>query len=298
MSTAPSDELGRQRRSMQTIDSPALMQAAAMALRQSQATIGFVPTMGALHEAHLKLMDEARRRCDVLVVSVFVNPKQFDRADDLQAYPHNLAADQLKCSAAGVDILFAPTAARMYPVGFDSTVHVDRLSQGLCGRSRPGHFDGMGTVVTKLFNIIRPHFAMFGEKDFQQLQIVRRMVQDLCIPVEILAMPVLREVDGLAMSSRNSRLNAAQRPQASALYRAIEAAQRLVERGELDSQVLIDAARAEFKKRSDIREDYVAIVDPHSLQATKQLKQAARILIAAYLGEVRLIDNGPLVPMA
>ena len=280
---------------MQTINSPALMQAAVMALRKSQATIGFVPTMGSLHEGHLKLISEARRRCDVLIVSIFVNPRQFDQKEDLDKYPRQLQADEMMCSSVGVDIVFAPSAEQMYPPGFDSQVEVHNLASGLCGASRPGHFSGMLTVVTKLFNLTRPHFAVFGEKDFQQLQIVRRMVQDLCMPVEILAMPVLREADGLAMSSRNKRLTDAERAQATGLFRAIEAAQKLVERGEKKSSTLIDAVRSELQTRPLLREDYIQIVDPHSLRDVDFVEQRARIMIAANLGQVRLIDNGPLI---
>lgn len=270
------------------------MQAAAVALRRAMSTIGFVPTMGALHEAHLMLLREARRRCDVLVASIFVNPKQFDRPDDLCAYPRQLEADRLSCEAAGVDILFAPSVEHMYPSGFDTTIHIDTLARGLCGASRPGHFDGMATVVTKLLNIVRPHVAVFGDKDYQQLQIVRRLVHDLSLPVEILGMPVMREVDGLAMSSRNQRLSVEARSQATALYRAIEAAQRAVEQGETRATVLIDRARIELKRRPLVREDYLQVVNPQTLEPLEKLASDARILVAAFLGEVRLIDNGPL----
>jgi pantoate--beta-alanine ligase len=182
----------------------------------------------------------------------------------------------------------------MYPAGFDTTVHVENLARGLCGAARPGHFDGVATVVTKLLNIVRPHVAVFGDKDYQQLQLVRRLVHDLSIPVEILGMPVMREVDGLAMSSRNQRLTAETRPQATALYRAIEAAQRAVEGGETDADVLIERARGELRRRPLVREDYVQVVDPVTLEPVHTLQRDARILIAAFLGEVRLIDNGPL----
>lgn len=280
---------------MQKIESPALMQAAAVALRKSMATIGFVPTMGALHDAHLMLAREARRRCDVLVVSVFVNPKQFDNPADLSAYPRMLERDRASCESCGADILFAPAAELMYPQGFDTTVHVEQLASGLCGAQRPGHFDGVCTVVTKLFNLVRPHFAIFGEKDFQQLQIVRRMVRDLSIPIEILGMPVMREVDGLALSSRNARLTHAQRVQAPALMCAIEAAQKAAENGERDTAVLIRTAREELRARPLVREEYLVIVDPQTLIPLDRIGAApARILVAATIGDVRLIDNGPL----
>ncbi len=282
-------------RELQLIESPALMQAASMAFRRSLSTIGFVPTMGALHDAHLQLLREARRRCDVLVVSVFVNPLQFNRSKDLEHYPRSLSADRLKCKAAGVDILFAPSTEAIYPAGADTTVHVQDLSARLCGASRPGHFDGVCTVVSKLFNLVRPHFAVFGEKDFQQQQIVRRMVRDLSIPVEVLCLPVMRELDGLAISSRNQRLDPALRDQATGLYRAIEAAQRGAERGERRASRLIAAARTELAKRPQLREDYVEIVDPDSLHPVDLVARHARILIAAHLGDVRLIDNGPLI---
>jgi len=281
---------------LQTIDSPALMQAAAMALRRSSATIGFVPTMGALHDGHLTLMREARRRCDVLVVSIFVNPLQFNNAHDLRHYPRDLEGDRLRCESVGVDVLFAPIADRMYPAGFDTNVHIEQLTRGLCGAYRPGHFDGMATVVLKLFNLVRPHFAVFGEKDFQQLQVVRRMVRDLSLPVEVLGLPVLREIDGLAMSSRNRRLTAEQRAQATALVAAIETAQAAAERGERLSRTLIAVARAELAKRPLVKPEYVEVVDPDSLEPLAVIDDSARILIAAHLGDVRLIDNGPVYP--
>ena len=283
-------------RTLQVIESPALMQAAAMAFRRSMSTIGFMPTMGALHDGHLNLIAEARQLCDVLVVSVFVNPKQFDNPDDLRAYPETFASDRLKCEAVGVDIIFHPTADYMYPDGFDSLVRVGDLSHRLCGASRPGHFDGVTTVVAKLFNIVRPHFAVFGEKDFQQLQVIQRMVRDLSMPVEVMGMPVMREVDGLAISSRNQRLSEEERVEATGLYRAIEAAQRAVERGDRESNRLISAARVELEARSMLREDYIEIVDPQSLHPLARIDGPARILIAADLGSVRLIDNGPLFP--
>ncbi|MBN2360737.1 MAG: pantoate--beta-alanine ligase [Deltaproteobacteria bacterium] len=283
---------------LQTIDSPALMQAAAMAIRRTPATIGFVPTMGALHDGHLMLMREARRRCDVLVVSIFVNPLQFNDPGDLRRYPRDLDGDRLRCESVGVDLLFVPDSDRMYPDGFDTTIHVDRLTRGLCGAHRTGHFDGMATVVLKLFNLVRPHFAVFGEKDFQQLQVVRRMVRDLALPIEIVRRPVLREVDGLAMSSRNRRLDPEQRAQATALVAALEAAQAAAGRGERLSKKLIAAARAELSARPLVRPEYIEVVDSESLVPMTVVDDSSRILIAAHLGEVRLIDNGPVYPRA
>jgi pantoate--beta-alanine ligase len=230
------------------------------------------------------------------VVSIFVNPLQFNSTQDLKHYPRDLDGDHHKCESVGVDVLFAPAADRMYPDGFDTSVHVERLTRGLCGAYRPGHFDGMATVVLKLFNIVRPHFAVFGEKDFQQLQVVRRMVRDLSLPTEILGLPVLRELDGLAMSSRNRRLNAEQRVQATALVAAIEAAQAAAERGERLSKTLVAVARAELAKRPLCKPEYVEVVDPGSLEPLAVIDDSARILIAAHLGDVRLIDNGPVYP--
>lgn len=283
------------------IEAPALMQAVALSLRQEGKTIGFVPTMGALHEGHLALVREARQRADVVVVSIFVNPLQFGEAADLARYPRTLESDLEKCKAAGVDIVFAPDVNGMYPPGADTRVVPGALARRFEGKSRPGHFDGVTTVCTKLFSLVQPHFAVFGEKDYQQLLIVRRMVRDLNLPLEVIAVPVMREVDGLALSSRNVRLSAAQRKKATCLYRALMAAQDKVQQGERRARVIQAAAKKVLAATSGFETDYVAVVHPDTLEPVSEIGAAARLLLAGSFGtgakRVRLIDNGPLFPV-
>lgn len=278
------------------------MQAVSMTLRQQGKTIGFVPTMGALHEGHLALVREARQRADVVVVSIFVNPLQFGEAADLERYPRTLESDLEKCRDAGVDMVFAPTASDMYPPGAETRVVPGALARRLEGKSRPGHFEGVTTVCTKLFSLVQPHFAVFGEKDYQQLLIVRRMVRDLSLPLEVIAMPVMREVDGLALSSRNVRLSAAQREKATCLYRALMAAQDKVQEGERRARSIQAAARKVLKATTGFETDYVAVVDPETLEPVSEVGAMARLLIAGSFGtgarRVRLIDNGPLFPVS
>ncbi|MFZ9887893.1 MAG: pantoate--beta-alanine ligase [Myxococcota bacterium] len=283
------------------IESTGLMQATSMAARLRGQTIGFVPTMGALHEGHMALVREARLRADVVVVSIFVNPLQFGQAADLEKYPRTLERDTELCRIAGVDYVFAPDAASMYPEGFDTTVTTGKLSLSLEGASRPGHFDGVATVCTKLFALVQPHFAVFGEKDYQQLQVIRRVVRDLSLPLEIVPMPVLRDVDGLALSSRNVRLTPAQRKEATCLYRGLMAAQDAVQLGERKVKAIVRAAEEVLAAAEGFTTDYVAVVDPRTLEAMDMLGSGARCLLAGSFGhgpeQVRLIDNGPLFPM-
>lgn len=270
------------------------MQTAARNWRAQGRSIGLVPTMGALHAAHLELMKVARQKADVVVASIFVNPRQFDDASDLAIYPRDLERDLRLCAQAGVDAVFAPEATEIYPAGFDTTVHVDRLSRGLCGAGRPGHFDGVCTIVAKLFNLALPHLAVFGEKDYQQLSVVRRLVRDLSIPLEVVGVPTLREADGLAMSSRNVRLSPRERLQAIGLVRAIESAQRAVSEGARRVVDICSVARAQLAQYPEVHEEYLDVVHPDSLCPQGVLSEPGRMLVAARVGQVRLIDNGPL----
>jgi len=261
------------------------------AARARGASIGFVPTMGALHEGHLALIRAARERDDVVVVSIFVNPTQFNASEDLQKYPRDLARDLALAEGAGADLVFAPPAGEMYLPGASTWVDVEGLTEGLCGAARPGHFRGVCTVVTKLFNIVGPHRAYFGEKDAQQLAVIKRMVRDLDMRVEIVPCATVREPDGLAMSSRNVRLSPAERAQAPVLYRALTAARLAIENGERDAErpkadicaALADADLATI--------DYVEIVDADSLEPVTTVDRPCLIALAVFFGDVRLIDN-------
>ncbi|MCC7070796.1 MAG: pantoate--beta-alanine ligase [Deltaproteobacteria bacterium] len=284
----------RSSRRLELSTSSSAVQARMMAERAKGRTIGFVPTMGALHAGHAALLDEARRRADLVVCSVFVNPKQFGPSEDLSRYPRRLEEDRALCEACGVDVLFAPGVDEVYPPGFDTQLSAGRMASLLEGAARPGHFDGVLTVVALLFSVVQPHFAVFGEKDYQQLALIRRMVRDLRMTVEVVPMPVVRDVDGLALSSRNAYLSAAERPRATALYRALMAAQDEVQRGVVDTARLVAAARAVLEATPGLTVDYVEVRDPRSLEPLATLDRDARVLLAARLGSVRLIDNGPV----
>ncbi|MEE9606214.1 MAG: pantoate--beta-alanine ligase [Myxococcota bacterium] len=275
------------------------LQALADAERAAGRTIGLVPTMGALHAGHLALVAEARRRADRSWVSIFVNPAQFDDAADLEHYPCTLESDLARCREAGVDLVFAPRAAAMYAPDCETWLEVTELSKPLCGRARPGHFRGVATVVAKLLLAAKPHVAVFGEKDFQQLALIRRMVRDLNIDVEIAGVPTVREADGLALSSRNALLDPVARRQATALVRALDTAERAVAAGERDAARILQLAVAEIEKAPLAEIDYAELRDPHSLApAPAQLCGAALLALAVCFrpseGEgaaVRLIDN-------
>jgi pantoate--beta-alanine ligase len=262
------------------------------ALTSAGERVAFVPTMGNLHEGHLELVRRARALAARAVVSVFVNPLQFGPAEDLASYPRTLARDTELLAAAGADLLFAPTAQTMYPrpAAEQTRVEVPGLSDILCGASRPGHFVGVATVVCKLFNMVQPAVALFGEKDFQQLAVIRRMVEDLCLPVEIVGVPTVREPDGLAMSSRNGYLTAAEREQAPALYLALQAAGRDVESGRDDLQAVARRAAAAIDA-AGLRTDYVSVRRAADLDPPGAADTDLVILAAAYLGRARLIDN-------
>lgn len=259
--------------------------------RRRGASIGFVPTMGALHEGHWSLIERARGESDVTVVSIFVNPLQFSAGEDFDEYPRTRDADLAGCAERGVDIVFCPSIAEMYGQETLTGVHVRFLSEPLCGRFRPGHFDGVCTVVCKLFNVVAPDKAYFGEKDYQQLVVVRRMVQNLSIPVEVIACPTVRERDGLALSSRNANLSPATRARASVMYEALAEAARAVAEGERDAAALAEGVTARIEKGGAVAIDYVSVVDPETLEAMGRIDRPARICAAARFDHVRLIDN-------
>ena len=267
------------------------MRAACRAARRGGKRLGFVPTMGALHEGHLSLVRTARAACDVVAVSIFVNPTQFGPNEDLAKYPRDFERDRDLLEKEGVELLFAPSVEEMYPAGGVTWVTVEELSGKLDGRSRPGHFRGVTTVVAKLFHIVEPDAAFFGQKDAAQVAIIRRMVRDLKFPVEIVACPIVREADGLAMSSRNAYLDPAQRRQALVLHRALERVQRSWEAGERDAATLVAAGREEVAGEKSVRLDYFEIVDPESLDPVKDLADGPLVAVAAFLGPTRLIDN-------
>ena len=264
--------------------------------RQRGESVGLVPTMGALHAGHTALMARARAECGCVAVSLFVNPTQFNVAEDLAKYPRTFEADLEACREADVDWLFAPPIEEMYPGKALTTVHVDELTNGLCGAFRPGHFDAVATVVTKLLHIVEPDRAYFGEKDYQQLAVVRRMVRDLDLPVEIVGVETVREPDGLAMSSRNVRLSPEERRAAVALSRAWRAAQQAAAAGERDAEALRAEALAVLASEPLARVEYLEVMDPETLQPLARVERLARIAMAVWVGDVRLIDNAPLIP--
>lgn len=299
---------------MRTIEQVNAMQAWSHEVRgRDRARVGLVPTMGALHPGHLSLVEIARRHADKVVASVFVNPTQFDRADDFDRYPRDLERDGALLAAAGVDVLFAPPASEMYPAGAQTMVAVEHLAEPLCGAHRPGHFRGVATVVLKLFLIVQPHVAVFGEKDYQQLALIRRMARDLHLELDVVGAPIVRESDGLAMSSRNRHLDAAERAAASCLARALAVAEARVVAGERDVAALVAAARGELDREPRARVEYVAAVDPETLEPLARLDdhdsrpssftsaagERALLALAVWIGNTRLIDNRVLtVPAA
>lgn len=267
------------------------MQIYAQKAKSHGKSIGFVPTMGALHEGHLSLVEEARKRADVVVVSVFVNPIQFGPSDDFARYPRNLNRDRKLLKNFEVEVLFLPEASELYPEGFKTYVEAEGLSKKMCGRSRPAHFRGVATAVTKLFNIVCPDIAFFGEKDYQQQVIIKQMVRDLNLPVEIVSLPTVREYDGLAMSSRNAYLGSKERKSATILYRALSLAKEEIERGEKDLRKILFRMRSLIGTEPGVRLDYLVMVNPETLEEVKKLKGKVLVALAAYLGKARLIDN-------
>ena len=262
--------------------------------RASGRRIGFVPTMGFLHEGHLRLVRRVRALSDLTVVSIFVNPTQFGPGEDFATYPRDLTRDADLLALEGVDVLFAPEAEEIYPKGGGTFVEVEGLSEPLEGASRPGHFRGVATVVTKLFHAVAPHVAAFGQKDAQQTLVVKRLARDLLLDVEILVVPTAREDDGVAMSSRNVYLSPEERRAARALPRALEAARAAVEAGEREGAEIVRAARREIESEPLLRIDYVALVDPVRLQPAERLAGEMLLVLAVFAGTTRLIDNLPL----
>jgi len=259
--------------------------------RSSGSVIGLVPTMGALHPGHEALIGGARRECGIVVVSIFVNPLQFGPNEDYARYPRTLEKDVEICRRQGTDVVFNPSPDEMYPLPPLTFAEVTRVSEHLCGKFRPGHFRGVATVVLKLFNIVRPDRAYFGEKDMQQLAVIRRMVADLNIPVEIAAVPTVREPDGLAISSRNQHLNSAERKAAPVLYRALEEAVKRIRSGERDASKVREAAIAILESEPLVRIEYLEIVDPTEIQPLSTISGPVRIAAAVWIGGTRLIDN-------
>jgi len=266
------------------------------ALDDAARPIGLVPTMGYLHEGHLSLVARARVDCRTVALSIFVNPTQFGPEEDLTRYPRDVPRDLQLCEEAGVDLVFTPEPAEIYPPDFSSHVEVHGLQDRWEGASRPGHFRGVATVVAKLFRIVQPQFAYFGEKDYQQLQIVRRMSTDLCLDVDVVACPIIREADGLALSSRNVYLTIADRARAATLSAALQEAQRVLASGETDAGKLGAVIAKVVSNAGGVELDYAAIVDPRTLEPIERVANEARALIAARVGGVRLIDNAALIP--
>jgi pantoate--beta-alanine ligase len=267
------------------------MRTACRALRRPGGRLGFVPTMGALHEGHLSLVRAAKASCDVVAASIFVNPKQFGPSEDFGTYPRAFERDRSLLQKEGVELLFAPPVDEMYPQGAVTWVTVEELSNKLDGRSRPGHFRGVTTVVSKLFHIVEPDAAFFGQKDAAQIAILRRMVRDLNFPVEIVVCPIVREPDGLAMSSRNAYLDSQQRKRALVLKRALMKAKKLADQGERNVAKLLATAREELASEPVVQLDYLEIVDPDSLDAVEDISKGAVMVVAAFVGTTRLIDN-------
>ena len=259
--------------------------------RRAGKTIAFVPTMGYFHEGHLNLMREGRRRGDVLVISLFVNPTQFGPKEDFKSYPRDFERDRKMAEGVGVDILFAPVASDMYPPDHQTIVRVEKVTQNLCGRSRPTHFQGVATVVLMLFEIVMPHVAIFGQKDYQQLATIQQMVKDLHMSVEVLGMPTVREADGLAMSSRNTYLLPDERKAALSLYRSLQRAKELLEKGERKTDRILDEINGILHSESLVRVDYVQICDAHTLEDVDRVEGDVVVVLAAFLGKTRLIDN-------
>jgi pantoate--beta-alanine ligase len=279
---------------MTIINDIQLMQERSSAARLKGERIAFVPTMGFLHAGHLSLLQEGRRRGDLLVLSIFVNPTQFGAGEDFASYPRDLAADAELARGAGVDVIFAPEAHRMYPAGYATYVDVEGLTETLCGASRPGHFRGVTTVVTKLFNIVAPDVALFGCKDFQQLAVIRCMSADLNLPVEIVGMPIVREPDGLALSSRNVYLSPGQRQQALVLSQGIARARELAGSGVESVGEILAVLRALIEGQTEARIDYLQICHQQTLREQERLDADSVLLMAVFIGKTRLLDNALL----
>lgn len=281
---------------MRVIDTIAEMQQQADQWRRDGVRIGFVPTMGFFHEGHLALMRHAGTLADKVVISIFVNPTQFGPNEDFESYPRDRDRDLALARGVGVDVVFAPSVEEMYPGGFQTYVTVEEVTRPLCGASRPGHFRGVATVVAKLFHIVKPHVAVFGEKDYQQLLTIRRMVRDLAMDVQVVGHPIVREEDGLAMSSRNTYLSEEERREALLLSRSLEEARRLVGKGERSGEAILAHVRRVLGAGPHVRIDYAELRDAETLETVKTLSGPALLALAAYVGKARLIDNTVLKP--
>jgi len=276
---------------VETIRTVEEMKRRASELRDAGSVVGFVPTMGSLHEGHLSLIRQAAALADTVVVSIFVNPTQFGPAEDFESYPRDLERDGALAAEAACDILFAPEAADVYPAHYATVVHVQHLTRRLCGAFRPGHFDGVTTVVAKLFGIVRPHLAVFGQKDGQQLAVIERMVADLNMDVTIVPGPTVREDDGLAMSSRNAYLTDDQRRDAVVLFESLELARSLYEAGETDADEVVGRMRELIDAKASTEIQYVEAVDRATMDPVSELREDAMIALAVHFGTTRLIDN-------
>jgi pantoate--beta-alanine ligase len=276
---------------MKKLTAVAEMQVAAAGLRATGRRIGLAPTMGSLHDGHLSLVRAARERCEVVVASIFVNPTQFGPQEDYRNYPRNLESDARLLAEERVDVLFAPTPEEIYPPGFQTYVAVQELSQPLCGRSRPGHFRGVATVVTKLLNIVQPDLAFFGRKDAQQGILIQQLVRDLNLPVEIVLCPIVREADGLALSSRNAYLSPEERQAALVLHRSLGRAREMLSAGERSAERLLAVVRGMLEAESRARVDYVEVVDAATLKPIQRLQGRILLALAGWFGKARLIDN-------
>lgn len=276
---------------MEVIQSIQEMQQRSDTFRRQGKIIGFVPTMGFLHEGHLSLIRIAREKAELVVVSIFVNPTQFGANEDLDRYPRDLNRDQKLAQKTGTDILFYPSERDIYPEGYLTYVHVDSLSRILCGESRPTHFRGVATICSILFHMVKPHFAVFGQKDFQQAVIIRKMVQDLRFDLEILLGPIVREPDGLAMSSRNTYLSDQERDDARILNQSLHRAEQMIRGGEVKASILISEIQQLIDKKRSTRIDYIQIFDPETLQPLAEIRKQAVIALAVFVGKTRLIDN-------
>ncbi len=280
---------------MEIIKTATQMQQRAEGIRMGGESIALVPTMGFLHEGHLTLIRAGREQCDRLVVSIFVNPTQFGPGEDFDAYPRDIEGDLKKAEKVGVDVVFMPTSNEMYPRGAQTSVVVKDLPRHLCGLMRPGHFDGVATVVTKLFHIVKPHVAVFGQKDYQQLAVIGRMVMDLDMDIQIVGVPTVRERDGLAMSSRNNYLSSEERQSALSLKKSLDLAERLFNEGEKRVPAVKDFVQSYILEHPHTAIDYIAFCDPVTLDDVDTLKEGTLMALAVRVGKTRLIDNGRLL---
>jgi pantoate--beta-alanine ligase len=281
---------------MEVIESISEMKNLVKDWKRQGLSIGFVPTMGYLHEGHLALVRKVKELSDRVVVSIFVNPIQFAPGEDYQCYPRDLERDKALLEKEGVDVLFSPKAQEMYPPGFQTYVEVKELSSGLCGKYRAGHFIGVATVVLKLFNIVQPDIAVFGEKDYQQLMVIQRMVQDLNLDVKIISHPTVREEDGLAMSSRNTYLSPEERKSAIALYKALNLAEELINQGERRVATLKEKLKEFIESYPYTKVQYIEFVHPETLKEVERVDEPTLLALAVFVGKARLIDNKIIVP--